>query len=145
MRSTQIMKIMNSDPMSHNTNLSPKGDAKPFNGNIPPGGSVLHAIGGEEPGAFPVACNVHPWMKAWMISRNSPYFAVTKDDGTFEIANLPAGVDLEFRVWQENLQLLESVKVDGTPVKWVKGKYKLKLEDKADVNINVEIAADLFK
>jgi hypothetical protein len=145
MRSTQTMKILNSDPMSHNTNLAPKGGAKPFNGNIPPGSSVLHAIGGEEPSAFPVACNVHPWMKAWMISRNNPYFAVTKADGTFEIANLPAGVDLEFRVWQENAQYLEKVTLNGTATPWPKGRYKVKLQDQADVNIDVTVSADVFK
>ena len=143
MRSTQTMKIMNSDSMSHNTNLSPKGGAKPFNGNIPPMSSVLHAIGGEEPSAFPVACNVHPWMKAWMISRNNPYFAVTKADGTFEISDLPAKVDLEFRVWQENAQFLENVTLDGNKAPWPKGRYKVKLED--DVNINVTVSADVFK
>jgi plastocyanin len=145
MRSTQTIKIMNSDSMSHNTNLSPKAGAKPFNGNVPPMSSVLHAIGGEEPGAFPVACNVHPWMKAWMISRNNPYFAVSKADGTFEIRDLPAGVDLEFRVWQENAQFLEKVTLNGTATPWPKGRYKVKLKDKEDVNIDVTVSADVFK
>jgi len=145
MRSTQTMKILNSDSTSHNTNLAPKGGAKPFNGNVPPNGSVLYSPGGEEPGAFPVACNVHPWMKAWMITRNNPYFAVSKADGTFEIAKLPASVDLEFRVWQESAQFLESVSLDGNNIKWPKGRYKLKLEDTKDVKIDVVVSADVFK
>lgn len=137
LRSTQTLKILNSDSVSHNANLTPKGNAKPLNVTIPPGGSAPYVPGGDEPGAFPVACGVHPWMKAWLISRNNPYFAVTKTDGTFEIANLPAGVDLEFRVWQENLQGVEAV--------GPKGKYKVKLENEVPKELNVVIEASAFK
>lgn len=145
MRSTQTLKILNSDPMLHNVSLSPKAGAKPLNAGTPGGSSVLYTPGGEEPSPFAVACGVHPWMKAWMISRNNPYFAVTKEDGSFEIANLPSGVDLEFRVWQENLQGVESVTLDGESKKWPKGKYKLKLEQDENKNINVVVDAALFK
>lgn len=137
MRSSQSLKILNSDPISHNTKLDPKGNAKPFNSNVPSGGNVIYSPGGEDPGAFSVACSVHPWMSAWLVVRNNPYFAVSKADGTFEIANVPAGVDLEFRVWQENLQGVEAV--------GKKGKYKVKLENDEQKELNVEIDASAFK
>jgi uncharacterized protein (DUF2141 family) len=36
-------------------------------------------------------CNQHPWMRAYVNVMTNPYFAVTSDDGRFEIKNLPPG------------------------------------------------------
>ena len=41
-------------------------------------------------------------MKAYMLPRENGYFAVSADDGSFEIANLPAGEELEIQVWHES-------------------------------------------
>lgn len=38
-----------------------------------------------------IACDVHTWMKAYAVVQDSPYFAVTASDGTFEIKDLPEG------------------------------------------------------
>lgn len=36
-------------------------------------------------------CEMHPWMSAWGAVKTHPFFAVTGEDGTFTIANVPAG------------------------------------------------------
>jgi plastocyanin len=36
-------------------------------------------------------CDVHPWMRSYVVVNDSPYFAVTGADGAFEIKNLPEG------------------------------------------------------
>lgn len=38
-----------------------------------------------------LTCDVHPWMHAWVVVNDSPYFAVTGDDGAFTISGLPPG------------------------------------------------------
>jgi hypothetical protein len=38
-----------------------------------------------------VVCDVHPWMHAYAPVQDHPYFAVTGDDGSFEIKGLAAG------------------------------------------------------
>jgi hypothetical protein len=38
-----------------------------------------------------VKCDVHPWMTAYVAVMDNPYFAVTGEDGSFELRNLPAG------------------------------------------------------
>jgi len=40
---------------------------------------------------IPVKCDVHGWMEAYIAVLPHPYFAVTGADGSFTIANLPAG------------------------------------------------------
>ena len=43
-------------------------------------------------------CNVHNWMAGWIYTAETPYLTVTEEDGTFEIADVPAGT-YEFSIW----------------------------------------------
>jgi uncharacterized protein (DUF2141 family) len=49
---------------------------------------------------IPVKCNVHPWMRAYIAVVHHPFFAVTGDDGTFTIKDLPAGT-YTLEAWHE--------------------------------------------
>jgi hypothetical protein len=51
---------------------------------------------------IPVKCNIHSWMHAYIGVVDNPYFAVSNDDGKFEISNLPPG-SYTVGVWQEKL------------------------------------------
>jgi hypothetical protein len=51
---------------------------------------------------IPVKCNIHSWMHAFIGVLDHPYFAVSHDDGTFEIKNLPPGT-YTLAVWTETL------------------------------------------
>jgi hypothetical protein len=39
-------------------------------------------------------CNIHPWMAASLYVFDHPYYAITKADGSYEIANVPAGAEV---------------------------------------------------
>ena len=62
---------------------------------------------------LPFRCDVHGWMNAYVNVVPHPFFAVTKDDGSFEIKGLPAG-SYTLELWHERLgtQTLP-VTVDG--------------------------------
>jgi hypothetical protein len=83
-------------------------------------------------------------MQAWFINRDNGYFAVTNPDGTFEIANLPAGVPIELRVWQEKLGAVSNVTVNGEPTTWSKGKLALTLDPDTELELNVVLDASQF-
>ena len=61
--------------------------------------TTIHPLGAERtPGQ--VICDIHPWMTAWWMVLDNPYFAVTDENGNFEIKNVPAGTQ-KVVVWQE--------------------------------------------
>lgn len=47
-------------------------------------------------------CDVHPWMRGYVVYSKSPLFAVSKADGTFEITGVPAG-KYTVEAWHEKL------------------------------------------
>jgi hypothetical protein len=144
MRSKQKARILNSDTVGHNTNIQGGGKTAPFNATIPAGASATYDPIGESAEPFGVSCSIHPWMSARMIVRDSPYFAVTKADGTFEIANVPAGVPLEFRVWQEKSKFIQDVTLDGKQEKWKSGRFKVTLTPDKPLTMNVVVDVAAF-
>ena len=144
MRATQTCKVLNSDPIGHNTNIAGGGKAKTENFLVAGNSYAMYVPGGESPEPFSVSCNIHPWMAANMLVRNNPYFAVTKADGSFEIANVPAGLELEFRVWQEKTRYLPKITLNGEKNDKFKGRLKLTLTDGETRTLDAVVdAADL--
>ena len=80
-----------------------------------------------------------------MMVCDHPYFAVTAADGSFEIANVPAGVALEFAVWQEKSGPLKEVSVDGESKKWSRGRFKITLNPDERRELNVSVDASVFR
>lgn len=143
LQSSQPIRIKNSDPVGHNTSLKPKKNPA-YDQTIPSNSAGIYQPKAEEDQPFPVACAIHPWMKAYMITRKNSYFAVTKADGSFEIPNLPAGVELEFRVWQERTNFMQEVTVNGSAEKWAKGRFKRTLTAGETMSLEVQVPGSLF-
>lgn len=101
LRVSQPMLVKNSDPIAHNTNISPPGDTI-SNQLLSGGGEATYQFSKQQSAPVGITCNIHPWMKSFVLPRNDPYFAVTDENGNFEIANLPAGEDVELQYWHES-------------------------------------------
>jgi plastocyanin len=98
----QPLKILNSDGILHNVHALPKVNGQ-FNMAMPATRKEAeHKFEKVEPNAFPVKCDVHPWMTAHVSVFDHPYFNVTKDDGKFTIKDVPAGT-YEIQAWHEKL------------------------------------------
>jgi hypothetical protein len=95
----QTLVLHNSDPVAHNSNLQPLLD-QGINPLLPANSSQDHRFNRPQTIPVQVGCNIHPWMKGYVLPRPNPYATVSKEDGTFKIEKLPVG-DLEFQAWQE--------------------------------------------
>ncbi|HEY4309906.1 MAG TPA: hypothetical protein VGN12_10680 [Pirellulales bacterium] len=116
---SQTLVVKNSDPFSHNSNVTEVG-GQGANPLISPGKEATYKYARAQVIPQPVACNIHPWMKALVLPRDNPYFAVSNADGSFEIKDLPAG-KLEFQVWQE-----KAGNVDTKA--WPKGRFTMEIK-----------------
>ena len=143
----QPVELKNSDPVGHNTNISGKNS---FNQVIPASGSLAYVAQKEEAIPVVVNCSIHPWMVSYMLPRKNGYFAVTGDDGSFEIANLPAGKKLEIQVWHESATgpgggLVVSGDA-AKELKWSKkGRFTVTLEEDGTKEIDIAVPASAFR
>ena len=86
----QEINITNSDPTTHNIHFTPKNNPD-WNQSQPNGAAPLkHTLNAAEV-MVSVKCNQHPWMKAYVGVMKHPFFAVSAEDGSYTIKNVPAG------------------------------------------------------
>ena len=99
-RAGQEVKISNSDPLSHN--IHPLAKINREWNKIQPPRTPPFAYAYENEEFIPVKCNIHPWMQGYFAVLRTPYFAVTGDDGSFALPELPPG-RYTVTAWQETL------------------------------------------
>jgi hypothetical protein len=95
----QPVDIISSDDLAHNIHYVP-GENKEFNESQQTAGSKKEVKFPEPELGGKIVCNIHAWMKAYLNVFTHPFFAVTKEDGSYEI-KVPPG-EYEVAVWQEN-------------------------------------------
>jgi hypothetical protein len=130
--------VVNSDATGHNADGKPGNGNDNFNPVLPAGGSRFqYTFKYPVFMPFPITCSIHPWMKAFVVARPDPYFAVTGKDGSFTIENLPAGVELEFQVWHEKADKGLNARPD-----WKKGRTKITIANDGDTVALGDILVD---
>ena len=113
-----VVDFPNYDPIFHNAFSN-------YNGQVfdlvlyPPGTTRSQSFRRE--GVVRVFCNIHPTMSAVIVVLKSPYFATSAKNGSFEIANVPAGSYREHvfheRATEETLEALtRTVEVGDGPL-----------------------------
>ncbi len=117
----QPFKLLNNDGVLHNVHALPKINRE-FNMAMPPNRKEAVETFTKEEGAFTIKCDVHPWMLAYAKVLSHPYFAVTKADGKFSIAGLPAGT-YTLEAWHEKLGTQTATVTVGPAVKPVAFKF----------------------
>jgi len=98
----QKVKFLNPDGTMHNVHAMCQINPE-FNASMPDFRKELQITFNKPEFMFPIRCDVHPWMQAWMAVMSHPFFAVTSPDGKFEIKNVPAGT-YEIEAWHEKLK-----------------------------------------
>src|SRR5262249_54965252 len=95
--------VKNSSPVIHNTRWVGDPDInKGANVNFPAGAS--YTIKDLKAQRLPllIQCNIHPWMNGRLAVFDHPYFAVTDENGNFEI-KLPPASKYRLVVYQESI------------------------------------------
>jgi plastocyanin len=87
----------NHDPFQHNVFSTAAGAS--FDLGAYGNGSTRSAQF-KKPGAFPVYCNIHEKMTAYVVVVSTPFYAQAGADGRWSIAKVPAG-KYELHVWHE--------------------------------------------
>jgi plastocyanin len=101
MQAGATIKITNSDNTLHNVNVQAANNPS-FNFAQPiPGMSIERSFAAPEV-MIPVKCDVHGWMRAYIGVLPHPYFAVTAENGAFDISGLAPG-DYVVDAWHETL------------------------------------------
>jgi plastocyanin len=99
MRVGQKLEIVNSDPTLHNIHAMPKNNTEFNNGQPIQGMKMDHTFTAKEI-MVPFKCDVHGWMNAYVGVLDHPFFAVTDDEGKFDIKGLPPGT-YTIEAWHE--------------------------------------------
>jgi hypothetical protein len=94
----QPLIIKNSDGILHNINTQPTVN-QGFNISQPVEMETERTFSTAEV-MIPVKCDVHGWMEAYIGVQDNPYMAVSGEDGTFTLADLPPG-DYVIEAWHE--------------------------------------------
>ncbi len=103
--------ITNEDPVTHTTH--------PYSGNR----SLFNVpmIAGQKPvkkklrrsGVIELKCDVHSWMKGWVVVHENAFSAISDADGKFQIKDIPAG-SYDARAWHEDLgEVTVQVTIEG--------------------------------
>ena len=91
--------FLNNDRLPHNIHSQSKGNPN-FNRTQPKGRAI--PITFTKPEIIRIDCDLHPWMRAWVVVAEHPFYAVTGASGEFALGNLPAG-PYTLNIWQETL------------------------------------------
>jgi len=101
--------IHTSDPINHNIHTY-SFENDPINLMFLPG-QEAYSQEMEEAEIIKVECDLHDWMRAWIVVTPNGYSTVSKIDGSFEIHDVPPG-EYELNAWHETLgSLTKSIKV----------------------------------
>jgi hypothetical protein len=96
------LTVKSGDPVLHTVHMSGSADYNlPFTTQ---GQEITRPMTRE--GIVSLRCNAgHVWMNGEMIVAKHPYYAVTDQDGNFELANVPPG-DYEIVAWHEGWRVV---------------------------------------
>jgi hypothetical protein len=108
----QKLVIKSSDATNHNVRYSSFAAANAaFNQILAPKGEIAVSLFADRR-PIKVECDIHSWMKAYIMVFDHPFFAVTGDDGSFEIKGVPAG-EQHIVLWQEKVGYVNPERLKG--------------------------------
>jgi len=116
------VEFLNSDRLLHNVRSAGK-ENPPFNRAQPHARSISFSF--KQPELLRIDCDLHSWMRGWVVVAEHPFYAITNEQGEFTLENVPPG-KYTLQVWQEALGTVTQQVVVGeketAPLSIVMGK-----------------------
>ncbi len=109
----QDLILKNSDDVGHNCHGV--GFNNEFNINLATGSELTMVLDQAESSPMNITCDIHGWMDSVLMVRDDPYFAISAEDGTFTLANLPEGT-WEIQFWHKRTANMKKLTVEGYEV-----------------------------
>lgn len=106
----QALRMKNSDDVGHNCHSTLFNNE--FNVNVPVGDFVDWKMVENEKVPGVMTCDFHKWMDAVVLVREEPYVAITDENGSFEIENVPVG-KWKFQFWHKKTAYMKTLDVPG--------------------------------
>jgi plastocyanin len=125
-RTGQSIKLKNSDAAGHNCNVASFNNA--INVNLPPNSETPVKFEKSDKVPAVVKCDIHPWMVAYILIRDDPYFAVTDAEGKFSIEKIPAG-KWNFQFWHSRCGYMKDLQQGGKGIAGKRGEVEFEIKD----------------
>jgi plastocyanin len=93
------VEFLNSDRLLHNVKSVPKENPS-FNRAQPQARTISFVF--KQPELLRVDCDLHSWMRGWVVVAAHPFYALTNESGEFVLENVPPG-KYTLQVWHEIL------------------------------------------
>ena len=113
MHKSQALEFTSSDAVGHNSHVM--GFSYGCNLALAPEGKATAPKVQSEKRPMKLKCDIHGWMEGHILVCDHPFFAVTGEDGSFEITGVPAGTQ-NVIIWQEKAGFVSTGALKGQPV-----------------------------
>ncbi|MAG57306.1 MAG: hypothetical protein CMJ83_13515 [Planctomycetes bacterium] len=94
--------VKNSDKFTHNARISARGRRQFWNALVP-GGASVNTYPVTIGGVYRVVCDVHPWMKAWVIGTRNHWVGVTPKSGVVQFKDVSSPRPVKVHLWHPHL------------------------------------------
>ena len=144
LRTSQKLEFKNTDPVAQSVRVETRAlGNSPFAGVVPSERELFYGFNNPERLPLDVTSSIHPWMRAYLVVKDHPYFAVTDENGVFEFPILPAG-RWKVRFWHERIGTLTELEADDSLEQQGKN-FFVKISADKTTECEIQISPELFE